>query len=287
MKITLGPILYFWPKAKVFEFYETIADSPVDTVVLGEAVCSKRRELRADDWAHIGRTLTAAGKQVALTTLPLIESAAELGVLRRACRNEHFLVEANDMGAVYQLHRNQRPFIAGATLNIYHPRSLQLMQQLGARRWTPPLEMSGEQLHSILTEAGDDAPETEVFAYGHLPLAWSARCFTARHHDLPKDDCRFRCIEDEEGILTTTRDGEPFLTINGIQTQSAHRQNLLPYVDEMRRIGVRHLRLSPQATGMGEVIDAFHTAISGGEINELGRHGPFHDGYWLGEAGMV
>ena len=38
--------------------------------------------------------------------------------------------------------------------------------------------------------------ETEVLAFGRLPLAVSARCFTARAHNLPKDQCDFRCATD-------------------------------------------------------------------------------------------
>ena len=42
MQIALGPILYFWPKAKVKAFYRQVAESDVDRVYLGETVCSKR-----------------------------------------------------------------------------------------------------------------------------------------------------------------------------------------------------------------------------------------------------
>ena len=50
-----------------------------------------------------------------------------------------------------------------------------------------------------LTFSGDGA--TEAWAFGRLPLAFSARCFTARHHHLNKDDCGFRCLEDPDGLL--------------------------------------------------------------------------------------
>ncbi len=63
--------------------------------------------------------------------------------------------------------------------------------------------------------------ETEVFAHGRLPLAYSARCFTARRFNLQKDTCEFRCIDFPDGLTLKTREGEAFLTLNGIQTQSA------------------------------------------------------------------
>ena len=36
MKLALGPILYYWQRDALFEFYERIAESPVGIVYLGE-----------------------------------------------------------------------------------------------------------------------------------------------------------------------------------------------------------------------------------------------------------
>ena len=49
MQLSLGPILTYWPRAQVLRFYEDVAASQVNIVYLGEAVCSRRHELRLPD----------------------------------------------------------------------------------------------------------------------------------------------------------------------------------------------------------------------------------------------
>ncbi len=98
-----------------------------------------------------------------------------------------------------------------------------------------PVELSRTTLAAIQAERPDNV-ETEVFVYGRLPLAYSARCFTARHHNLPKDDCQYRCLDYPEGLTLSTREGQAFLAINGIQTQSAQTCNLLPELAELREL---------------------------------------------------
>ena len=50
MKIALGPLQYYWPRAAVLAFYEAMSATAVDIVYLGETVCSRRHELRPSDW---------------------------------------------------------------------------------------------------------------------------------------------------------------------------------------------------------------------------------------------
>jgi hypothetical protein len=113
------------------------------------------------------------------------------------------------------------------------------------RRWLPPLE-ADRRLIETLHRSRPAGVETEVFVFGKLPLAFSARCFTARHYNLNKDDCQFKCLDHPEGMTLRTREGQPFLTINGIQTMSAQTCNLLAQVPEMLAMGVEVVRISPQ-----------------------------------------
>ena len=103
MKLALGPILYYWPREKLQAYYEEIAATPVNIVYLGETVCSRRHVMRLSDWLEVAKMLAAAGKEVILSTLTLIESESDLKSLRRITENGDFAVEANDMGAVHRL----------------------------------------------------------------------------------------------------------------------------------------------------------------------------------------
>jgi collagenase-like PrtC family protease len=289
MNLSLGPLLYYWPRDDVFAFYEAAQRWPVARIYLGESVCSRRHLLRLPDWLEVAEKLAAAGKDVVLSTQTLIESESDLKVLRKIVRDGRFLVEANEWGAVRLLSEAGVPFVAGSTLNIYNPETLDVLAGLGARRWLPPVEVSRAALAALLQHAPANI-ETEVFAYGRLPLAYSARCFTARHYNLPKDDCQFRCLDHPDGLALATREGAPFLALNGIQTQSAGVYSLIGEVPALRELGVTSLRLSPQSRHMERVVAAFDASLAGdtGASAGLARlmPGPAVDGYWHGRAGL-
>jgi hypothetical protein len=105
--------------------------------------------------------------------------------------------------------RSQRPRRGqpGATARISSP--ARTSTSTTRRRWPPsPATASSagcrrskptRTLVETLHKTRPAGVETEVFAFGKLPLAFSARCFTARHYGLNKDDCQFKCLDHPEG----------------------------------------------------------------------------------------
>ena len=291
LKLALGPILTYWPRAVVFEFYQQVAASAADIVYIGETVCSRRHELRASDWLDVAELLAGAGKQVVLSTQALIEANTELATLRKITANGRYLIEANDFAAVHAMPAGVA-FVAGPHLNLYNGPALAMLAELGATRWVPPLEMGRTQLIDVLSD-GPAGIETEVFAHGRMPLAFSARCFTARNRNLPKDDCQFSCLEHPDGLLLRTREHKPFLVLNGTQTQSSGVYCLAGELAHLAESGVDIVRISPQASDTTAVLAIYDQLrrgqVSGGEGRRLLAPllpGEACNGYWYGRAGM-
>ncbi|QDW66461.1 U32 family peptidase [Luteimonas granuli] len=287
MKLSLGPLQYFWPRQRTLDFYRDVAAWPVDVVYLGETVCSKRRELRTIDWLNLAEEMAAAGKEVVLSSLALIEAESELGVLQRQVEHGGFWLEANDLSAVQLCRLAGVPFVAGPTLNVYNHRALSMLVEDGLRRWVPGVEQGRqliEELRDGMHADGHAMPELEVIAWGRLPLSFSARCFTARALDLPKDQCGFRCIDYPDGMPLATREGRPFLRINGIQVQGEETTDLGPELPALAALGVDLLRIYPQAEGTREIVERFDAArAADAPLAPMGAR----NGYWQGEAGMT
>ena len=261
MKLAIGPVLYYWTREELLDFYAVVSESDADVVYLGEVVCSRRHVMRADDWIGLARELAASGKEVLLSSQALIESEPELRALRKLADNGEFTVEANEMAAV-RLLAGRAGFVAGPHLNVYNGETLGWIAGLGARRFVLPCELSRETLRE-LQSTRPAGIETEVFGFGRIPLAFSARCFTARHHNLPRDDCQFRCLDDADGLELRTREGAPFLALNGTQTQSSQVYDLSASIDDLRGLEVDVVRISPQSKNMRQIIASFARRCAG------------------------
>ncbi|MGI2854426.1 U32 family peptidase [Shewanella algae] len=283
MNISLGPLLYCWPKAQVQAFYRDVADSTIPQVYLGEAVCSRRRQMKFADFLALAHELKAAGKQVVLSTLALIEAQSELKELKKQLDNGDFLIEANDMAAVGMAREQGLPFVCGASINNYNRASLDKLHQWGMQRFVMPIELSKTWLQKVISPAPNF--EIEVLGHGYLPLAHSARCFTARNKGLAKDDCQTVCLEYPKGLLVQTQEQQPLLRLNGIQTQSAAHCDLRREIPEMKRLGVDWFRVSPDSHDSIALAESIQLD-DGNEVDaEVSKEAC--NGYWHSAPGML
>lgn len=216
-------------------------------VYLGETVCSRRRELKFSDYLALAQMLKAAGKEVVLSTLTLIEAQSEFLELKKQVENGEFTIEANDVGAIYLAKEHGIPFVCGPSINSYNAATLKKFASWGMQRFVMPLELSKAWLTQVLDDLAPRQVEVEVFGHGFMPLAHSARCFTARHKGLTKDKCQTICIENPEGLLVQTQEDQPLLRLNGIQTQSANYMDLCDQQTQMQALGVDYFRISPSS----------------------------------------
>lgn len=289
MKLSLGPVLYHWGRQTLVEFYDRAMSSQADIIYLGETVCSKRTELTPKEWLELAEALQGQGKQIVLSTQTLLETPADLKLLQRYCDNDKLLIEANDMGAVGLLSQKQLPFVVGSAINCYNAYTLRQLRELGMQRWVMPVELSRQWLIDVLAEAGeigcDMDFEREVFSYGYLPLAVSARCFTSRHENRPKSDCQQCCIKYPKGLATNTQEQQTLFTINGIQTQSGYCYNLINDLKGMEGL-VDIARISPLDDGCFDILDAFANTQQRPLIDSIAHQGECN-GYWRGDIGMA
>ncbi|MGL5046583.1 MAG: U32 family peptidase [Shewanella sp.] len=292
MKISLGPLLYCWQKQLVTDFYQHVAASQIPLVYLGEAVCSRRRELKWGDYLALAHMLKQAGKEVVLSTLALIEAPSEYTELKRQVDNGEFIVEANDMAAVYLAKEHKLPFVCGSSINNYNRASLDILQQLGMQRFVMPVELSKAWLQQVIQDK--PAFEVEVLGHGYLPLAHSARCFTARHKQLTKDHCETVCRDYSKGLIAQTQEQQSLLRLNGIQTQSASCLDLRSEVAAMAQMGVDVFRVSPSSldgiTTANALIDAMNTPANAQDFmigSDANLAKTQCNGYWFGKAGLA
>ncbi|CNB71587.1 U32 family peptidase [Yersinia enterocolitica] len=288
MKYALGAVLYYWPKTDIETFYQAAASSSADIIYLGENVCTKRREMKVGDWLALAKDVAASGKQVVISTLALLQAPSELNELKRYVKNGDFLLEANDLGAVNMAAERGLPFVAGHALNCYNAYTLRILHRQGMMRWCMPVELSRDWLANVLQQCEElgfrNQFEVEVLSYGHLPLAYSARCFTARSEDRAKDECETCCIKYPQGRPVLSQEDQQVFILNGIQTQSGYCYNLGNDLISMQGL-VDIVRLSPQGMETLGVIDQFRA-------NELGLN-PLTladkadcNGYWRRLAGL-
>jgi collagenase-like PrtC family protease len=101
---------------------------------------------------------------------------------------------------------------------------------------------------------------------------------------LQKDTCEFRCIEFPDGLTLKTREGEDFLTLNGIQTMSAKVYHLERELPELVAAGVGVLRVSPQSADTPELLAAYRKLLDSQAA--VMPTGDYCNGFWYDKPGL-
>jgi len=294
-ELTVGPLLFNWPAEKFADFYARLADeAPVDRVVIGENVCSKREPFYAEKIPAAIERLERGGKKVALASLTLVTLEREKRAARELFVQSEREVEIGDLTCVNFV-RPETPFSIGPTVNVYNEATLAFLATKGARRICLPPELPFASVEFLAKAAAERSVGMELWAFGRIPLAISGRCYHARALGLSKDSCQFVCEKDSDGMTVRTLDGADFLAVNGVQTLSHKYANLIGDLDALAQAGATALRLSPHSGDFIGVTQTF-ARVAASEISpqeglELVRRAApeaeFSDGFLFGACGAA
>jgi collagenase-like PrtC family protease len=293
--LTVGPLQFNWSADDFTDFYARVADeAPVERVLIGETVCSKRTPYYDDRIPAAIERLQRGGKQVVLSSLAMVTLEREKRAARELFQQSALEVEINDL-TLMNWARPETPFSIGPLVNVYNEATLGFLARQGARRFCLPPEAPFASVEKLAAAAVACGAGVELWAYGRIPLAISGRCYHARVHGLSKDSCQFVCAQDSDGLAVRTLDGADFLAVNGVQTMSHKYCNLIGDLDRLAKAGVSSLRLSPHTGDFIEVTRAFADVVSGAVAPEegmrrLARTAPdveFSNGFLFGPCGAA
>src|SRR5690606_38628607 len=131
-------------------------------------------------------------------------------------------------------------------------------------------------------------PALEIFAQGRLPLAWAARCYTARYHQVPKDQCGFVCQQHPEGLAVRSLEEQALFQINGIQTLSHQACDLSGDIKRMKQMGVDAVRLSLDHPDQVTRVSDWRALLDDAPTAQIRMTADDAvNGYWHGLPGMV
>jgi O2-independent ubiquinone biosynthesis protein UbiV len=294
MRISIGPCLFDWGKKGITDFYKKMAfETEADILYIGEVVCSKRLHLSPDELIKLALELKSSGKEIVLSMLGLVmteEEQAEIRQMAHLAKDAGLRIEANDMASI-GVGEGQK-MVAGPHICSYNPETLDFLEGVGVDRVVLPVELSAKYISGIFRDV--KSIESEVFAYGRLPLTFSARCYTARAFNLPKVNCQYKCGDYPDGMPMHTQENKQFLVINGIETMSELVYNLIADLKKLQDMHIDILRLSPQSKNMADVVNIWKATMDGkvesqeaiAKLLEINGNDPFCNGYFHERPGL-
>ena len=195
LRIAVGPAPSHWGAGRVRSFYHELACSPVDYVYLGETACPSRSCLTPGFVDGIRDELRRAGKEVYASSLILSRDKSHHHAFADLARRVES-IEINSPGFLPLARRY--PAVAGMFLNVCNSTAARILAQLGVKRIALPCELDVDSIRSI---ANRSPVPVEVVVHGHVPVAMSGTCHTARCLGPVENGCEKLCRRLPEGMV--------------------------------------------------------------------------------------
>ncbi len=287
MKISVGPAPSHWGRNKIESFYCELAQSPADYVYLGETACAERSCFSPDFLGRIHDELTQAGKEVYASSLTLVKDERQY----RAFRDLSQRIQRIEINSPAFLgFARHYPAVTGIFLNVYNSVAADILAERKVKRIVLHPELGSQSVASIAKRC-TVAPE--VVVHGHIPIAISAACQTARSLGRNGDGCGKLCRRYPEGMVLEAGD-RPLFRIEGPQTLSAATYCLVEYLPQLAKAGVDTVRVLPQWNHTGRIVRIYrevleHRRDCGDAAEELRAISPtgLCNGWFLGKAGWI
>ena len=287
LRISVGPAPSNWGVTRLTSFYREMAQSSADYVHLGETVCPERPCLSPGLVNDICDELGKAGKEVYASSLTLARGGAQqeafIALAERIGR-----IEVNSPAFLPLMRRY--PAVSGMFLNVCNSTAARIFARHGAERIVLPCELG---LDSIRAIAAKSPADVEVVVHGHVPIAVSGTCYTARCLGRAGNRCGRACEDYPDG-MTLQAGRRQMFRVEGFHTLSAGTCCLVEYLAHLASAGVHSVRILPQTSGTGRVVRIYRDVIEGHrdcrsaleELRELSS-GQLCNGWLAGRAGWI
>jgi collagenase-like PrtC family protease len=226
----------------------------VDRVYLGETACSHRSCFSPEFVTEILQELSRADKEVYASSVALVRDTAEHEVFEELAQCVR-RVEINSPAFLGLARRY--PAVGGMFLNVYNSATARLLAQHTIEGIVLPSELS---LESVACIAGNCPTATEVLAYGHIPIAVSCECNSARALRRGAEQCEEPCRGYPEGLVLNAG-GESMFRVEGQQVLSAATWCLVEDLHELERAGVDMVRILPRRNHTGRIAAIFREVL--------------------------
>ncbi len=254
MRISVGPAPSHWGEVKLRAFYKELTDCPVDDVYVGETGCPERSCFSHRLVDDICEQLTRAGKIVYASSFVLVNNDKHHRIFRdlAQCVGR---IEANSP-AFLRL-AQQYPTVGGMFLNICNSAAARVAAKTMIERIVLPCELALESI-ALITKHFDVA--TEIVVHGHVPIAMSITCPTARCFGREQRNCGKVCQQRPHGIVLKAGD-QPMFRIEGPRTLSATTYCLVEHLMELAEAGVETVRILPQWDQTPRIVHIYRNVL--------------------------